>query len=282
MTARRWLTAALAALAAAAAGYAVTVTARVPASGDAAADHDAALAAARRLAVEQAVGVLVDSRVRLENQLLIQDKVLTRAAGLVKNEKVEKEGIVEAGLYELTLTCDVEQLPLEDLLHQVRRSVAVRITVAGDEGAARDAIATARGLLADAGYKVLDEEYIREAGLGDAAPATDELKAFGRRYLAQVLLYGEIKAVATTALPSELPYVPDNPLAGLKVARVEGAWRAVDTASGQVLAERAAAPREFVGFGETDAEAAADALARAAAAWGAYFAAALAPRDDAP
>ena len=273
-------------LLAAAVAQAVTVTARVPATGDARADRDAALAAARRLAVEEAVGVLVDSRVRLENQLLIQDKILTRAAGLVKNENVEKEGPVEAGLYELTLTCDVEAVPLEDLLDGVKRSVVIRIRPgAGEEDAARGARAVATkvsAILAERGYKVLDEEFLKGSALGEKDPATlpaGELKAEGRRWLAQVLIYGDVAVADTGELSGDTPYVDDVSWEGIHTARATGVIKAVATSDGRVLASWAAGPRAFTGFGLSYGDAAADALDRLAAAFGDYAAAALAPKE---
>lgn len=268
--------------AAAAAAAAVTVTARVPATGDKQADHDAALALARKLAVEQAVGVLVDARVRLENQLMLQDKILTRAAGLVRNEAIGREGPVEPGLYELELTCEVDEIPLEDLLDNVKRSVVVRVTAAdAAEGKAAATVgAVIRGVLADADYKCLDEAYLTEAREGRPDMLSgDELKAVGRKYLAQVIVYGEVAAVAAGELEDTMPYVEGNPLAGLKIARVEADLKAVETSSGRVLAEKVAGPREFVGFGDDLAAARADAYARFAAAAGTFFAGALAPKE---
>ena len=274
------------AILAAAAAQAVTVTARVPATGDAAADHDAALGAARRLAVEEAVGVLVDSRVKLENQLMIQDKVLTRAAGLVKNETVEKEGAVEADLYELTLTCDVEGVPLQDLLDGVKRSVVVRINPATgemDNRNARSVASTVRSVLAARGYKVLDEDFLKGSALGDKDPATigtGELKTESRRWLAQVLIYGDVAVADTGEMTADTSYVGDVSFEGIHTARATGTLKAVATSDGRVLAERAAGPREFTGFGLSYGDAAADAAKRMAEACAACIAEALTPKED--
>ncbi len=268
----------------AAAARAVTVVGSVPATGDKAADRAAALADARRRAVEEAVGVLVDSNVRLENQLLIRDVIKTRAAGLVKNERVDGEGEA-AGLYELTLNCDVEPVPLEDLLNNLRKSVIVRVTEIGpgiDEGRAVEGVI--RGKLTEARFKCLDERFMKASGLDEKAAAAgtlapDELGAMGRRYLAQILIYGEAKAADAGVVASDLPYAPDNPLAGMHIARATANIKAVDTATGRVLAEKQAGPEEFVGFGDTVEAAAADALSRLAGGYAAYFATALAPEE---
>jgi hypothetical protein len=70
--------------------------------------------------------------------------------------------------------------------------------------------------------------------------------------------------------------VGENPFAGLRVARAVGNVKAVDTSSGQILAERQARPAEFRGFGEDEEAAAADALVRLASSYAAYFEEALA------
>jgi hypothetical protein len=91
-----------------------------------------------------------------------------------------------------------------------------------------------------------------------------------------VIIYGEITTADAGVVGDELPYVGENPFAGLRVARAGGNVRAVDTSSGKILAERQANPGEFRGFGEDEEAAAADALARLAHAYAAHFAEALA------
>lgn len=268
---------------AAGAAAAVVVTGRVPATGDAAADHDAALADARRRAVEETVGVLVDSKVKLENQLIIEDKILTRAAGLVKNESVQREGPTADGQYELVLACDVDPVPVEDLLTGLRRSVIVRIVEKGpgrEEKRAAEAII--RGRLLETKFKCIDEAFMRERGLDAKAAraayaAGGELRDLGRRYLAQVLIYGEVDVTEAGEVKGDVPYVSDEALKGLYYARASGNVKAVDTATGRIIAEKEAAPREFVGFGLDAATARAEAVSRFAEGAAAYLAAVLAP-----
>jgi hypothetical protein len=70
--------------------------------------------------------------------------------------------------------------------------------------------------------------------------------------------------------------VEENPLAGLRVANACGNVRAVDTSSGRILAEHQAGLGEYAGFGDDEAGAAADALARLANAYVEFFAEGLA------
>jgi len=269
----RALTYALAALVlAAASAYAVVAVGRVPATGDAAADREAALAAARRRAVEAAVGVIVDSSVRLQNQLLIEDELYTKSKGLVTNEVVTGEREAD-GFYEVTLSCDVEDLGLAAELDRLKNAVLVTITVK-DAAPAESRLVEGiiRERLVAAGYRCLDAAYLSGGnGLEPEAMPREDLQTLGRKYLAQVILYGEITTADAGVVEGELPYVGENPFAGLRIAHAAGNARAVDTSSGQVLAERQARPGEFRGFGEDEEAAAADALVRLASSYAAYF-----------
>ena len=268
-------------LALAAAGHAVVAVGRAPATGDAEADREAALAQARRRAVEQAVGVIVDATVRLENQLLIEDEVYTKSKGLVTNELITGEREVD-GFYEVTLSCDVEDLGLDAELDRLKNAILVTVTVKGTASAeSRLVEGIIRERLVAAGYTCLDASYLRGTAEGDdlaraeTLPAED-LQLLGRKYLAQVIVYGVIATADAGVVGDELPYVGENPFAGLKIAAATGNVKAVDTSSGQILAEREARPAEFRGFGEDEDAAAADALVRLASSYAAYFDEALA------
>jgi len=266
----------------AAAAQAVVAVGRVPATGDAEADRAAALAQARRRAVEEAVGVIVDASVRLQNQLIIEDELLTKSKGLVTNEVVTGEREVD-GFYEVTLSCEVEDLGLAAELDRLKNAILVTVTVKGTAPAeSRVVEGILREKLVAAGYTCLDASYLRGTAAGDdlaraeTLPAED-LQILGRRYLAQVIVYGVIATADAGVVGSdELPYVGPNPFAGLKIASATGNVKAVDTSSGKILAEREARPGEFRGFGEEAEAAAADALVRLASAYAAHFEAALA------
>jgi hypothetical protein len=279
---RAQVAATLAALLAAAAAYGVVVVGRAPATGDAEADREAALANARRRAVEEAVGVIVDASVRLENQLIIEDRLYTKSKGLVKNELITGEREVD-GFYEVTLSCDVEDLGLAAELDRLKNAVVVSIIVKDADAAdGRLVEGIVRGGLVAKGYNCLDAYYLRGGEAGEEVARAGELsgedlQVLGRRLLAQVIIYGEITTADAGVVGDELAYVGENPFAGLRVVRAAGNVKAVDTSSGKILAERQAAPGEFRGFGEGEEAAAADALARLAYAYAAYFDETLAP-----
>jgi len=270
------LTAALAASAA----YAVVADGRVPLTGDDAADRAAALADARRHAVEEAVGVMVNATVLLQNQLLVNDTVLTKAAGLVTNEVVTAEG--PAGeFYQVTISCDVEPSLLATELDRLKRAVVVSVAEEKGAGGSRMVEGIMRERLAAAGFQVLDTAFLTAAGAGDKLPPAgappDVYQGLGRRYLAQVIIYGDVTTVDAGVVEDSTPYGGDNPLAGLKIARANGNLKAVDTSTGEIIAERQTRPGEVVGFGDDEAGAAADARARFAETFACYFEGALQP-----
>jgi hypothetical protein len=178
----------------------------------------------------------------------------------------------------------VEAVPLEDLLDGVSAAVVVRIKGKreDDVGPAAAVAARVRGILAARGFKVLDEEYLKGSALGENEPAAlapGDLKAQGRRYLARVLVYGDVSVADAGELSGDIPY-GDVSFEGVHTARATGVVRAVATSDGRVLAERASGPREFTGFGLSYGDAAADALARMAEACAESVAAALTPKEE--
>lgn len=254
------------------AAWGVVAVGRAPLTGDGAADRERALDDARRRAVAAAVGVYVNSAVLVKNQLLVDDTVLTRAAGFVKNETVTSEGERD-GFYVVTISCDVEESLVATELDRLKRAVVVAID---DEG--RGIEEAVREGLVSAGLECLDEAFLEGAGrdvvFEDVGSFTGgRLADLGRRYLARFILYGEVKVEDAGRVSDEpLPYVGDNPFAGYYVAEARGAVRVIDTADGRVVSERCLGPGEVRGFGVDAAGARRDAAANAGAALGEYLA----------
>lgn len=89
------------------------------AGGDTAAARDQALRDAKVRAVEQAVGVAVDSRTALHKSLLIDDTVLTRSRGTVRSFRILKEGVIPLGLYQVEIAAVVDASVLTDALARI-------------------------------------------------------------------------------------------------------------------------------------------------------------------
>lgn len=75
-----------------------------------------ALIEAQRNAVEQGVGVLVDSQSLSENLMLVEDRIYAKARGYVKNFKVISEKRMNDGNWEVTIECEVSQEQIKNSL----------------------------------------------------------------------------------------------------------------------------------------------------------------------
>jgi hypothetical protein len=260
----------------------IIVTGKAPVVEDVVATRTAALNDARKTAVEKVLGIMVDSRVRVESALLVQDTVLARVDGFISNETILEER-QSGGFYFVKISCDVRERDVAAELDKLKKAVVVR-TVETYNGKPMGEAAVeglVRMALVEAGHKCLDPAYL----IGSDAAATldtasalseDEVRELGRRFLAQVLLYGTITVEDAGEVPEDIPYVEENPLAGLKKAVASFDLKAVDTNTGKVIAERQSAPGEIIGFGTDPARAARDALAEAGDVLAGYFAGALA------
>lgn len=68
--------------------------------------RDAALEDAQKRAVEQAIGILIDSQTQVENYQLISDKILSHTKGYIKHYKVTRE-TVDSGLLRVRINTEV-------------------------------------------------------------------------------------------------------------------------------------------------------------------------------
>lgn len=75
-----------------------------------------ALTAAQRNAVEQGLGVLVDSQSLSENLMLIEDRIYAKARGYVKNYTVISEKKMNDGNWEVTIESEVSQEQIKNNL----------------------------------------------------------------------------------------------------------------------------------------------------------------------
>jgi len=70
--------------------------------------RDKALEDAKRMAIEQALGVHVESRTVVENFEVTRDQVLSHASGYLRDMEILREGKTELGTYEVELRAAVE------------------------------------------------------------------------------------------------------------------------------------------------------------------------------
>ena len=75
--------------------------------------RDAALEDAQKRAVEQAIGILIDSQTQVENYQLISDKILSQTKGYIKRYNVTSE-TVDSGLLRVRINAEVALGRLSD------------------------------------------------------------------------------------------------------------------------------------------------------------------------
>ena len=97
----------------------------VTATGQGATERDA-LHAAMREAIEQTVGVLVDSQTYIENYRVIHDRIYTHSEGYIAGYDVLRSEY-KNGYYEVTIRADVrEELLNTDLMSHLQKKAVIR------------------------------------------------------------------------------------------------------------------------------------------------------------
>ncbi|MCP4230810.1 MAG: hypothetical protein GY771_11800 [bacterium] len=246
----------------------VIVTGKAPNTGKPEQDRDAAINNARQRAVERVLGVMIDSRVRTENELIVQDTVVSKSYGYITDETILNEGYEAQGyFYVVELSCNVSRRDIEAELDRLKKSVIVNVeeTIQGEPTDKPIIEGMIRSALINAGHKCLDEGYIEEAGVENNLLKADEmtvdnLRDVGRKYLAQVIVFGTVDLTQGPDISGDIGYSDTNPLEGLKTADAVVNIKAVDTTTGKIIAERQSKPQEFRGAGTNVERAFAQAL----------------------
>ncbi|MER2490874.1 hypothetical protein [Catenovulum sediminis] len=78
--------------------------------------YKVALANAKRGAIEQAVGTIIESRTLVENFQMVSDQVFTSASGRLKSFQILEEGKTEDNLYQVTIQAEAD---VDGLIQQV-------------------------------------------------------------------------------------------------------------------------------------------------------------------
>ncbi len=258
----------------------VTVTGKAPNTGNPEQDRNAAINNARQRAIERVLGVMIDSRVRTENELIVQDTVISKSFGYISDETILSEGYEAQGyFYIVELSCKVSERDIKAELDRLKKSVIVNIeeTINGKPAEKPIIEGMIRQALIDAGHKCLDEGYIEEAGVENNLLKADEmavnnLRDVGRKYLAQVIVFGTVDIKQGPDISGDIGFSETNPLEGLKTADAVVNIKAVDTSTGKIIAERQSKPQEFRGAGNNVERAFAHALSSVGKAYPGFFA----------
>lgn len=169
---------------------------------------------ARRAAVEQGVGTLIDSQTKVANFEVLQDRIYSRASGYVTNYSILSEGKTPDGfMYTVTIRADVQTASIKNdlraigiLMAQVGnpRFMAVylpetRSSAYRHSRVVRAAEQAINGIFARKGFIVLDRMFINnvyneieQAGRIDVD--IDDLSALALKHRADLLLVYDVHA----------------------------------------------------------------------------------------
>lgn len=177
-----------------------------------------ALENAKRNAVEQGVGALIDSKTVVENYQVLQDKIYSRASGYITNYNVLSEGKTPDGsMYSVTIQATVKADSIKDDL----RAIGILMVQIGNPRfmalylpetkssmhrgsrvvkAAEQAI---NGVFARKGFIVLDRSFINDVyneieQAGRIDVDMDDLSALALKYKADLLLVYDVHAAKKT------------------------------------------------------------------------------------
>jgi hypothetical protein len=181
-------------------------------------DRKTAISDAQRAAVEQGIGTLIDSKTKVANFEVLQDRIYSRASGYVTNYTILSEGKTPDGsIYTVTMQADVQTASIKNdlraigiLMAQVGnpRFMAIylpetRSSMHRNSRVVRAAEQAINGVFARKGFIVLDKMFvndvyseIEQAGRIDVD--MDDLSALALKYKADLLLVYDVHAASKT------------------------------------------------------------------------------------
>lgn len=173
---------------------------------------------ALRAAVEKGVGTLVDSKTRVENFTVLEDKIYSRAKGYVTGYDILHEGPTPDGsTYAVTMRASVRTADIGNDLRAVGilmaqvgnpRFMAVYLPRTQDSASRETRVVQAAGQALDAvflekGFVVLDQTFVDQVyqeieRAGRIEADEEELSALALKYRADLLLVYDVAATEKT------------------------------------------------------------------------------------
>ena len=217
----------------------------VTATGQGATERDA-LHAAMREAIEQKVGVLVDSQTYVENYRVIHDRIYTHSEGYIAGYDIVKSEY-KNGYYETTIRADVrEELLNTDLMSHLQKKAVIRanmqdprigVIIVDGEGEAYPAVENAfiTGLQKNGFSRIVDLTQIEASVKNRIANAVFDgdygLEALGTHFNVDYLVTGYLDANT-----NGIPLIEDYPFVGaLNNVVVNLSVRMLNANTGEIL-----------------------------------------------
>jgi hypothetical protein len=248
-------------------------------------DYNSALNDARRKAVEEAVGVYIESETLVENLKTVQDVIKSQTAGFIvpgSEEVLEKWQEGEAWFVRLQAT--VSKRSLQKALSEIARYYLLRIpeTVYGEQSDMPVVEGIMRQYLVDSKIDVVEPRKMFQKPVDiDRILSGDQdyISEIGLYYLVNTLVVGRVKVEERAEMgEDEIPYDVGDVLKDVVVAEAHLDISAVDCTTGIIITSYRSSPREFRGFGLDWNRASGDALAKASETVKDWFVEKLAPK----
>lgn len=217
--------------------------------GDVAAARDRAISDAQRKAVEQCLGTFIDAQTKVENYMVVEDRILNWTRGYVKNYRIMSEYKKTPELYEVQIDAMVDMSDLSKDVNAVQNLIQSmgnpRVMIMIDEQNIGDSFnryhyfevnmtASETAMMnrfIEKNFEIVDPATVRQNRERDAVLAaingdTKAAAAIAIKADAEVVVTG--KAVATVAQGVNL--------AGMKSCQANLTARVIDADVGTVLA----------------------------------------------
>jgi len=176
--------------------------------------REKALDEAKRAAIEQAVGTMVESRTVVEDFQVVKDQIFSRTSGYLKNLSVLEEKKSDLGTYEVTIQAEVEISDLVNDLDRFNRIIGwqknPRIAIVIEPALAKEYLAAAQktaGLLTTKlkvdGFKVFKYSGSSDIQMGLLVGLTLELSSKGTKFQGLELTLNEVSLSANIYRPGD-------------------------------------------------------------------------------
>ncbi|MFH1825228.1 MAG: hypothetical protein ABH873_08425 [Candidatus Firestonebacteria bacterium] len=193
------------------------------------------LEAAKRKAVEKAVGVYVTGQMMVSKAVLLHDKIFSKTAGYIKDYKVVSEGMAgefyktkiwaKVKMGDIKNDIDALELMIKTTAGNPRVVVIIDEEVDGVLSGTSNAETNIIGQLLNSNYRVVDQEQlekIKEEDTLKAAVLGDEKAAsiIGKKFEAEIAVIGKIKSTVKEVEPAGVKFIQCNSDLNVKVIKV--------------------------------------------------------------
>ena len=214
-----------------------------PIAGNVLATREQGLEAAKRNAVEKAIGVWITGQQIVSQATLIEEKIFSKVGGYIKDYKVLSQG-ADGEFFKTKIWASVKQADIRKQINDLglliqtktvnnpRVVVLIEEYVNGELSKNQAAATIIMAELLSKDYKVVDQEQMEKNKKDDqmlAALRGDEKAAavIGRKYDAEIAIMGDVR---TTAAPNKSEYMANTIQINTVVT-----FKVVKTTTGEVL-----------------------------------------------